>query len=266
MMWSGGILAAAAAFSVAWSGIAPTGADSAAAPFSMAAIQPETSETSHQAEPVNGGAPVVYLTFDDGPHPVDTPQILEVLAAHGVRGTFFVVGSMVRSWPEAARQIVEAGHSIQLHSWRHDNLTKFTRQEFMDDIALTQAALRDVVKRRGPCLRPPYGAVNEGVEGWAAELSLKVVLWSTSGADWTDISAERVAAMVINGVKPGAVVLLHDGGGPRDRTVSALRIILSELTEGGYRFRPMCFSLPVTAPVGTCQVFSARLESRPCTD
>ena len=108
-----------------------------------------------------GPAPLVYLTFDDGPHPVNTPRILEVLAAHGVLSTFFVVGSMVERWPETARRIVEAGHSIQLHSWGHDNLTGFTRQEFMQDTALTQAVLEEVVDRRGTCLRPPYGAVNE---------------------------------------------------------------------------------------------------------
>lgn len=211
-----------------------------------------------------GPVPLVYLTFDDGPHPVNTPRILEVLAAHGVLGTFFVVGSMVERWPDTARRIVEAGHSIQLHSWGHDNLTGFTREEFVRDTAMTRAVLEEVVDRRATCLRPPYGAVNERLEEWAGELGLKMVLWNVAGADWLDISGPAVARRVLDGVSPGAVVLLHDGGGPRDRTVSALEIILPELSRAGYRVRPMCSSLPVTEPVRACWEFYAWPAARPC--
>ena len=213
-----------------------------------------------------GPAPLVYLTFDDGPHPVNTPRILEVLAAHGVRGTFFVVGSMVERWPETARRIVEAGHSIQLHSWGHGNLTRFTHEEFIRDTTLTQSVLAEVVDRRSTCLRPPYGAVNDTLEEWAEEAGLKVVLWTVAGADWLDISGQAVARRVLDGVSPGAVVLLHDGGGPRDRTVAALEIILPELSRAGYRVRPMCSSLPVTEPVRVCWGFYAWPEARPCKE
>ena len=211
-------------------------------------------------------APVIYLTFDDGPHPVYTPQILELLAEYGARGTFFVVGSMVRHWPEAAQQIVEQGHSIQLHSWRHGNLTKFTHQEFLADTALAQAALGEVVNRRATCMRPPYGAVNTQVIGWAAELNLKTVMWDMTGADWLDISAEQIARRVVNNAGPGTVVLLHDGGGPRDRTVSALEVILGELTQKGFRFSAMCASLPINEPPPACWEFYAWPAPRPCSD
>ena len=227
---------------------------------------PAVSPPVADADPVARSAPVVYLTFDDGPHPVYTPQILEVLASHGVRGTFFVVGSMVRNWPDTARRIVEAGHSIQLHSWRHGNLTKFTRQEFIADTARAQAALAEVVSKRATCLRPPYGMMNAQLEEWATELDLKMVMWSTSGADWLEISASQIARRVVNGVRPGSVVLLHDGGGPRHRTVTALGIILEELTEAGYRFRPICSSLPITEQIRVCWDFYAWPAPRPCPD
>ena len=235
------------------SGVSPLGA----------APPVESPATAHVVAP--RPAPVIYLTFDDGPHPVYTPQILEVLASHRARSTFFVVGSMVRNWPEAARQIVDEGHSIQLHSWRHANLTTLTREEFITDTTRSQAALEEVVNRRATCMRPPYGEVNDRVIEWATSLNLRTVLWSHTGADWLDLSAEQIARRVVNGAQPGSVVLLHDGGGNRARTVSALRIILEELTEAGYRFRPMCASLPVIPPAPTCWTFYAWPEARRCT-
>ncbi len=227
-----------------------------------ALVHPSTINAAAAPQP----APVVYLTFDDGPHPVYTPQILEVLAKHRARSTFFVVGSMVQNWPQTARQIVEAGHSIQLHSWRHANLTKFTREEFTADTTRSQAALEEVVNRRATCMRPPFGAVNSRLIEWAEEVNLKTVMWSNTGADWLDLTSEQIARRVVNGVQPGSVVLLHDGGGNRSRTVSALEIILEELTEAGYRFRPMCSSLPVTQPARACWEFYGWPVARPCTD
>lgn len=211
-------------------------------------------------------AQVVYLTFDDGPHPVNTPRILEVLAKHGARGTFFVVGSMVRQWPDAARMIAEAGHSIQLHSWRHGNLTHFSRSQFIADANRTQEALEEIVGRRADCLRPPYGAVNDDLTEWAAELGLRMVLWDTAGADWLDLTAEQIARRVVNTVRPGSVVLLHDGGGPRERTGSALEVILPELAEKGYRFGAMCSTLPVVDPARVCRAFYAWPKVRPCSE
>lgn len=209
-------------------------------------------------------AKVVYLTFDDGPHPVHTPQILEILASRGIRSTFFVVGRMVLNFPEEARQIVDAGHSIQLHSWRHDNLTHFNRYQFIRDTDRTQAVLAEVVGRRATCIRPPYGEVNTRLMEWAADLNLKMVLWDTTGADWLDFSSDQIAQRVVNSVQPGSVVLLHDGGGNRSRTVAALEAIVDDLTAAGYRFRPMCSSLPVTEPPRTCWGLQAWPEVRPC--
>ncbi|MXX46371.1 MAG: polysaccharide deacetylase family protein [Acidimicrobiia bacterium] len=197
-------------------------------------------------------APVVYLTFDDGPHPIHTPQVLEILAAYQIKATFFVVGDMVRRWPDPARQIVEKGHAIQLHSWNHDTLTAFNRKQFTRDMNRTQTELLYATRTQGTCLRPPYGATNSKVEKWAKELGLAVELWDVSGNDWTDITVEGIARRVLRGVAPGSVVLLHDGGGPRSRTVSALDIIIPALLEDGYRFGLLCPTNPLSVKPAVC--------------
>jgi len=202
--------------------------------------------------PVEDPAPVVYLTFDDGPHPVYTPHVLEVLASYEIKATFFVVGDMVRRWPDPARQIVAEGHSIQSHAWNHDTLTEFDRREFIRDMNRTQTELLYATKTQATSLRPPYGATNSKVEKWANELGLTVELWDASGADWTDISAEGIARRVLRRVAPGSVVLLHGGGGPRSRTVSALDIIIPTLLEDGYRFGLLCRTNPLSVEPAVC--------------
>ena len=218
-----------------------------------------------QPQAVDQG-PVVYLTFDDGPHPVNTPKVLDLLAQYDVKATFFVVGWMVSRYPEITRRIASEGHSIQLHSWLHDDLTKFTRDEFMADTNKVQAILGKTAQVRGTCIRPPYGSIDARVRGWASELSLTVAMWDVSGQDWTDISAEGIARIVLRGTKPESVVLLHDGGGTRQRTISALGKILPQLTEEGYRFEPMCPSRRIPEPSPPCWVAYAWPVLRPCEE
>lgn len=209
-------------------------------------------------------APVVYLTFDDGPHPVYTPKVLDVLAQYDVRATFFVVGKMVSWFPEVTRRIVSEGHSIQLHSWNHDNLTRLSHEDFGKDSNRTQAVLGKTVGMRATCLRPPYGAINAQVREWASEINLEVSLWDVAGSDWTDISAEEIARSVMRGVRSGTVVLLHDGGGHRQRTVAALEMILPDLIGEGYRFELMCSSLYLPEPSPPCWVYHAWPKPGPC--
>ena len=254
MIGSGNFLAAGAVALAALLGIAPTGGAVAAGfhPDQVPVSHPEDPAPVPAPGPTEDPAPVVYLTFDDGPHPVYTPQVLDILAAYQVKATFFVVGDMVRRWPEAARQIVEDGHSMQSHAWNHDTLTTFSRSEFIRDMNRTQTELLYATRTHATCLRPPYGATNSKVEKWANELGLTVELWDVSGNDWTDISAAGIARRVLRGVEPGSVVLLHDGGGPRSRTVSSLEIIIPALLEDGYRFAVMCRPNPLSVEPAVC--------------
>lgn len=181
--------------------------------------------------------PVVYLTFDDGPHPVHTPEVLDLLARYGAQATFFVVGRMVQRFPELTQRIVDEGHTLANHTWNHENLAKLSRAAFDRTIARTQEVLGG---RAAACLRPPYGAIDGPGREWAAAHGLDVILWDVSGADWLGLTSEDIARRVLRGAYDGSVVMLHDGGGDRSRTVRALEPILEGLSERGMRFRPLC--------------------------
>ena len=253
------LLAAWLGFGMAWSG---HGVDILLDEGVLFSQQDSVSQPGSEEDP----APVVYLTFDDGPHPVYTPQMLDVLAAYQVKATFFAVGTMLRRWPIAAQRIVSEGHSLQLHSWGHDNLTTFSRREFITDMNRTQTELLYTAKVRATCMRPPYGAVNSRMFEWASQLGLTVELWDVSGLDWTDISSEAMASRVLRGVKAGSVVLLHDGGGSRARTVSALEMILPALIEAGYRFEMLCPPNPLPPQPPACWLSYAWPKARLCRD
>ena len=179
----------------------------------------------------------MYLTFDDGPHPVYTPQILDVLAEHEARATFFVVGSLAQDYPRTIQRIFDEGHTLGNHTWNHEALGGLTRQEFDDTVGRTQALLGD---RGSDCLRPPYASMDSFTRPWAAEHGLEVVTWDTSPKDWLPISSQDIAQHIVDFARDGLVMLLHDGGGDRSQTVLGLDSALGELSSRGFRFEPLC--------------------------
>ena len=181
--------------------------------------------------------PVVYLTFDDGPHPTYTPQVLDVLARHGARATFFVVGSMAERRPLLIQRIAHEGHTLANHSWNHESLARVSRTAFDRSIGRTQDILGPLAT---PCLRPPYYAIGRFTEEWSNELGLRLVGWTYSPRDWEQRPARAIADGIVARSFPGAIILLHDGGGPRSATVRGLDMALERLSDRGFEFKPLC--------------------------
>lgn len=179
----------------------------------------------------------MYLTFDDGPHPEHTAQVLDVLARYRARATFFVVGSIAQHYPNTMQRMLGEGHTIGNHTWNHENLAELSREEFDETVGRTQEMLGD---RGADCLRPPYGAVGPSTRHWAAEHGLDLVMWDFSPKDWIPQPAHEIAQQVVDQARDGVVILLHDGGGDRSQTVLGLDAALSELSSRGYRFEPLC--------------------------
>lgn len=179
----------------------------------------------------------MYLTFDDGPHPVYTRQVLDVLARYGARATFFVVGSLAQHYPNTMQRMLDEGHTIGNHTWNHENLATLSREEFDETVGRTQEMLGD---RGTACLRPPYAVVGPSTRQWAAEHGLDLVTWDFSPKDWIPQSAHEIAQQILHHARDGVVMLLHDGGGDRSQTVLGLDAALSELSSRGYRFEPLC--------------------------
>ncbi|MFD4656019.1 polysaccharide deacetylase family protein [Kitasatospora sp. NPDC058444] len=186
------------------------------------------------------GAKVVYLTFDDGPSPAYTPKVLATLSRYGVRATFFEIGQNVAAHPSVTAQVAKQGHSVQNHSWSHPDLRRLSAAALNAQLADTDKAIRAQTGRTPNCLRPPYGAVNSTVRSKAATLGKQVVLWSVDPADWSRPGTAAISSRVLNNVRPGSVILLHDGGGDRSQTVAALPTIISTLKSRGYGFATLC--------------------------
>lgn len=179
----------------------------------------------------------VYLTFDDGPHPINTPQILEVLAEYDAKATFFVVGSLAQGRGELLKSIYDGGHAIGNHTWGHRKLGGADWEIFEREVGATARVLGGYGSR---CLRPPYGDVGPNLYANAQEAGYTIVYWSVDSLDWKRQNPERIAEEVLGHVYPGAIVLFHDGGGSRAGTVEALRTILAALTAEGYTFPALC--------------------------
>lgn len=181
--------------------------------------------------------PVVYLTFDDGPHPTYTPQVLDVLARHGARATFFVVGYLAERYPLLIQRIAHEGHTLANHSWQHESLARVSKAAFDRSVGRTQEILGPLAT---PCLRPPYYAIGRFTEEWSNELGLRLVGWSYSPRDWEQRPAQAIANGLVARSYPGAIILLHDGGGPRSATVRGLDMALERLSDRGFEFKPLC--------------------------
>ncbi|MFJ8214499.1 polysaccharide deacetylase family protein [Streptomyces sp. NPDC096033] len=179
----------------------------------------------------------VALTFDDGPLPPYTGQILDVLERYGVPATFFCVGINAGGFSEDLTRMREQGHALGNHTWSHPFLPELTRPQLAEQIERTAEAIADASGGAAPRLfRPPYGSRTPQVLDWLAGMDATTVLWDVAPDDWALRQADAIARDVLAAVRPGSVVLLHDGGGDRSPTVAALPPIIEGLLEDGYTF------------------------------
>ncbi|WP_236791416.1 polysaccharide deacetylase family protein [Amycolatopsis sp. GM8] len=209
-------------------------------PATAPAAAPATAAAS--ADLVRGTARTgkfVALTFDDGPDPVYTPQILDALTRAGAVATFCMIGANVTRHPELVRAVLARGMRLCDHTVSHDeDLGKRTEQRVTAEIAgcwsdLQVAAGADVPV---PYFRAPGGSWTDLIRDVAARQGMKALSWSVDSRDWTLPGAAQIVTTVQRTVQPGAVVLLHDGGGKRAQTVEALDQLLPWLVAQGYQF------------------------------
>jgi peptidoglycan-N-acetylglucosamine deacetylase len=232
--WTGAALGLAA-------GAVVSGAPEARAATSSAAVSDALSP-SPAAMSVRGilgsraRKNAVALTIDDGPHPTWTPKVLDLLAEHGVRATFSIIGEQAQTYPRLVRRVVQAGHGLCNHSMTHPQpfgarSTAAIRREIVG----AQSAISDAAGEEPELFRAPGGNWTEAVLDLTDELGLTPVGWSVDPRDWSLPGAGAIEQSLLT-ARAGDIVLCHDGGGNRAQTMTALAAVLPQLQAEGLRF------------------------------
>jgi peptidoglycan/xylan/chitin deacetylase (PgdA/CDA1 family) len=177
----------------------------------------------------------VALTFDDGPSRY-TPQILDVLKKNHVKATFCMLGNNVGPYAAAARRVVREGHRLCNHSRNHANFTKLSTAAARSQIVWTQNKISSVTKRTPKVFRFPYGASNARVRTVVRGQNLRILGWTVDTRDWSRPGTSTITSRAVKGARPGAVILMHDGGGNRSQTVASLNATIRQLKAKGYTF------------------------------
>lgn len=206
------------------------------------------------------GTRQLALTYDDGPNDPHTFRLLEVLAKHSVRATFFLIGRYVKQRPDIARELVRAGHVVGNHTFSHPNLIFASARETRMQLQDCEQALTDAVGGHSRLFRPPFGGRRPGTLRIARALGLEPVMWSVTGWDWKGKPAEYIETKLSRQICGGDVILLHDGGhkvfgADRSQTVIATDRLIARYKAEGYEFvtvpeimgKPVVSSQPAVA-------------------
>jgi peptidoglycan/xylan/chitin deacetylase (PgdA/CDA1 family) len=210
------------------------------------------------------GSRRMALTYDDGPNDPYTLRLLEVLARHGVKATFFLIGRYVRQRPDIVREVVQAGHAIGNHTFTHPNLIFVSEMQTRIQLEECQQAVQDAAGTAVTLFRPPFGGRRPATLRIARSLGLEPVMWNVTGWDWNAPPADVIVRKVTSQVRGGDVVLLHDGshkgmGADRSQTVLATDRLLTRYKNEGHALHPRaaCVEIVTAAEM----ILGSRLEA-----
>jgi peptidoglycan/xylan/chitin deacetylase (PgdA/CDA1 family) len=209
-------------------------------PHPQAHPTPTPTDTIAPAHPVyyvDDGPKTIALTIDDGPSPIYTPQILQILAKYKVTASFSMVGKNVTYYPSVARDVADAGHVIVNHTWDHADLATLTESQTRAEIANASDAIHAAVGRVPTIFRAPYGAWSRTTLEYCASEKLMALDWSVDPRDWARPGVSEIVSNILQNTQTGSIILEHDGGGDRSETVAALKIAIPRLLDEGYHFR-----------------------------
>jgi peptidoglycan-N-acetylglucosamine deacetylase len=191
------------------------------------------------AEPVyyvDGGPKAIALTIDDGPSPIYTPQVLQILEKYKIAASFSMVGENVTYYPEIAREVADAGHAIVNHTWNHADLALLSAAQTRSEIASATDAIHAAVGETPRVFRAPYGAWSQAALEYCASERLMPLDWSVDPRDWSMPGVREIVSNIMANTRTGSIILEHDGGGNRTETVAALKVVIPRLLDAGYHF------------------------------
>ena len=177
----------------------------------------------------------IALTFDDGPHPKYTPEILDILDQYDVKATFFVIGTNAEGYPDIIKREIETGHEIGNHTYTHTRLPSMNDETLKQELSSCEKAI-EAAGYTPYFFRPPEGKYDEEDLETIARFGYSVVLWTVDTEDWSGVSTDHIVNAVRNQIKDGGIILCHDFLTSKCHTPEALRIIIPELLAQGYEF------------------------------
>ena len=206
-----------------------------------AAAQPtEKNKPNTEAQPritfdsVHVDGPYIAMTFDDGPQAKLTPKLLDLLAAHHIKATFFVIGENVAQHPDIVARAAREGHEIGNHSWSHPKFGKMSDQSVRRELQRTDDAIKSATGTRPTLMRPPYGSLTARQKRWIHdEFGYEIILWDVDPFDWKRPGPAVVRNRIVKETRPGSIVLSHD---IHPGTIDAMPATLDQLEAKGFKF------------------------------
>ena len=171
----------------------------------------------------------IAITFDDGPHPILTPKILDILEKYHIKATFFIVGENVKNYPDVVEQILNQGHEIGNHTYTHDRINQ-------KEIEACEKVIYELTDYKTKLFRPPEGAINQTIKYISAGLGYDIILWNIDTRDWDHTSPSDISKNVMEKIDSGSIILMHDYISFNSPTPEALELMIPRLLEMGYQF------------------------------
>jgi peptidoglycan-N-acetylglucosamine deacetylase len=218
------------------------------------AVSPQNSEkVNAPADPaisfdwVHVGGPYIALTFDDGPSAKLTPKLLDLLATHHIKATFFLIGENAAEHPDIVSREVREGHEVANHSWSHPNFGKMSDDGIRSQLRRTDDAIRNAAGVAPTLLRPPYGSMTARQKKWVnQEFGYKIVLWDVDPLDWRRPGPNVVCNRIVKNTRAGSIVLAHD---IHPGTIEAMPCVLSQLEAKGFKFVTVSELIAMKTPI-----------------
>lgn len=180
---------------------------------------------------------VIAITFDDGPNPIYTPQVLEIFSEAGGKATFFMIGEQMSKYPEMVKKVAEQGHEIGNHTFTHPKLSQLTQEKCSEEIERNESLVEELAGRKPVVFRPPYLDYNHETLSVLEQKSYPMIgALNLEAQDWEQPGVEHILAKTRDCVRNGSILLFHDGYGDRSQTIEAVRVLVAELSFQGYQF------------------------------
>lgn len=180
---------------------------------------------------------MIALTFDDGPHPRYTRQILDILKKEEIKATFFVIGENIGYYDEGiVADIISEGHELGNHTFNHEHTKNMTAEDFYDDVRSCHKLIKDKYGYDMKIFRPPEGYIDDKVKNIACELDYSIIIWSIDTKDWEHVGSDLIVGNVEKNASDGDIILMHDYVSKPNTTIGALERVIKNLKEQGYRF------------------------------